>query len=72
MGNSENIEFSRSFVAFDLKVGIRYRRLIELKLYECSRSLSFLDVGQWSFTIKTVCSSETSGPIKIKLHREYP
>ena len=42
--------FSERFVACALKVG-RYRQRIELmKLCEYSRSMSFLDLGQRSFT----------------------
>ena len=45
MEKNENIGFSGSFVAYDLKVG-RYRQHIELmKLCEFSRSRSFLDLG---------------------------
>ena len=46
----EILKFSGSIVACDLKVG-RYRQHVELlKLCEYSRSKSFLDLGQMSFT----------------------
>ena len=52
MEKSENIEFSGSFVACDLKVG-RYRQHVELmKCCEYKKSRSFLDLGQRSFTNK--------------------
>ena len=46
----ETLNFSGSIVACNLKVG-RYRQHVELiKLCEYSRSKSFLDLGQRSFT----------------------
>ena len=45
------LNFSRSFVAGDLKVG-RYRQHVELmKCSEYKRSRSFLDLGQRSLVI---------------------
>ena len=46
----KTLNFSGSFVAYDLKVGT-YIQLIELmKSYEYSRSRSSLDISQRSFT----------------------
>ena len=47
----DQLDFSESFVACDLKVG-RYRHFIVLmQLCEYSRSSSFLDLAQRSFTL---------------------
>ena len=57
LGKSEYIGSSRNFCSLDLKAS-RYKQLVEfMKLFECSRSRPFLDLGQWSFTIKTFYSS---------------
>ena len=48
------MDFSEAFEACDLKVG-RYRQIIEfMKVYEYSRSRSFLDLGPRSFTYKKI------------------
>ena len=50
IGKRKIVDLSETIAACDLKVG-KYRQLIEyVKLYEYSMSMSFLDLGQRSFT----------------------
>ena len=50
IGKSENVDFSETIAACDLRVG-RCRQLIEfMKVSEYLRSRSFLDFGPRSFT----------------------
>ena len=49
----KTVDFSETIVDCDLKVG-RCKKLIEfMKVCECSRSRSFLDLGPRPFTYET-------------------
>ena len=64
----KTVDFSEIVAACDLKVGRRRQRIEFMKVYEYSRSRSFLHLGPRSFTYENenLLFSETTGPFLTK------
>ena len=70
----KTVDFSETFVVYDVKVGRCSQLNQYMNLYEYQRSRSFIDLHPryLRFTFSNFFSLETSRPIEAKFHVEPP
>ena len=64
------MDFSKTFIVYDIKVGRCSQPSEYLKLYEYQRSRSFIDLGLTDSTFSNFFFLETPRPIEAKFHVE--